>query len=96
MLLLGSPSYGADHKVEEALRNFVWFTLLGVVCSFGTQPGLAQPAVCGGDYVCITEESPAAVAPLNQSPAFAKMANLAGLERCPGSPVATVVCLGSS
>ena len=43
------------------MRRAARWTVLSVLCLFGTQEGQAQPAECGGDYVCIQEASLAAV-----------------------------------
>jgi len=64
-------------------------TLLGILCFFGSQQGQAQQAVCGGDYVCIADDSVAAAAAArrDQPSAVAKPENLAAQERCAEAPV---------
>jgi len=69
------------------MRHGARWSFLSILCLFGTQQGLAQPAGCGGDYVCIFEAPAATITGLHKSSAVAKLANLAELERCPGAPI---------
>jgi hypothetical protein len=66
---------------------------LTVLCLLPTQQGLAQPAVCGGDYVCMAD-APAAVmiwsekrGPELRDRSPSDPAALTGLHRCPDGPV---------
>jgi hypothetical protein len=75
-------SVGHLAEWEKAMRHLTQCSILSLLCLFGTQQGQAQPAVCGGDHVCITEAPAAVPTKPEQSPAVAKVANLAGLEQC--------------
>jgi len=61
--------------------------VVGALFVFCTHQGRAQPAGCGGDYVCIGVVSVAAAAESNQASVIAKLANLTAQERCPEAPV---------
>jgi hypothetical protein len=59
--------------------------ILGILCLFGPQQGQAQSAVCGGDHVCIADDSAVAAAQPDQSLVVAKLTDLS--ERCSGTLV---------
>ena len=69
------------------MRHVAQSSILSVLCLLGTQQGQAQPAACGGGYVCTSEVPTVAVTAPDQSSAVAKLASLAGVERCRGTPV---------
>jgi len=69
------------------MRHATQWSIFSLFCFLGTYQGQAQPAPCGGDYVCIDEVPTAAVTQPDHALGAAKLAGLAGLERCPGAPV---------
>jgi hypothetical protein len=88
-------STGAHRKAEEeTLRALAPLTLAAVLCLFANQQGQAQQLGCGGDYVCIPDDSADVAAPPGQSLTAANLTSLTRLERCPGVPVE--VTAGSS
>jgi len=64
------------------VSNLAPLALIGILCLIGSQPGSAQQAVCGGDDVCIADQSAATAARSDQSSAVAKLASLAVHQRC--------------
>jgi len=75
------------------MRSVTQWSILSLLCLLGTQQGQAQPAACGGDYVCIADDSTAAAVHPDQSAAVAKLASLAVQERCPYAPVDVTAAL---
>ena len=69
------------------MRYVDQWSILALLCLFGTQQGQAQPPSCGGGQVCIIEAPAAAATKPEQSSAVIKLANLAGLEQCTGVAV---------
>ncbi len=67
------------------MRSVRHLSALSLLCLLCIQHAQAQALECGGDYVCI--EAPAPARQPDLSPAAAKIASLAGVERCPAAPV---------
>jgi hypothetical protein len=67
------------------MRSVRHLSALSLLCLLCIQHAHAQALECGGDYVCI--EAPAPARQPDLSPAAAKIASLAGVERCPAAPV---------
>jgi hypothetical protein len=67
------------------MRYVALWSVLALLCVLGAGQGQAHPAGCVGDQACATEEPAAPGVP--RSSGVAKIANLAGPERCPGAAV---------
>ena len=69
------------------MKSFGLLGILGILCIFASQRGQAQAEACGGDYVCLVDDSAAAPKRFDQTFVVATLAHPAGSERCLGTPI---------